>query len=99
MAPAGGIAVDEGTSFDCCDSLSPVCMLSGSACDCICLRRLLTDVGEREAPNAVNRSEAFLGVLAAAGLLLPGDGLVSMNIKGCEEEQTCIFLNEKVSVN
>lgn len=75
-------------------------MLLGSKGDFICLRRLLTDVGDREAPNAVSRSEAFLGVLpVAVGLLSLGDGALSMNVKKYEEEETKRVVHSQVSGN
>lgn len=46
--------------------LSAVVLLAAmfltSARDCICLRRLLEDVGDGEAPNAASKSESFRGV-------------------------------------
>ena len=68
--------------------------------DIICLRRLLTDVGDREAPKTVSRSEAFLGVLpVAVGLLSLGDGAFSMNVKKYEEEETKRVVDSQVSGN
>jgi hypothetical protein len=47
--------------------VSVLAMLLSSTRDCICLRRLLEDVGDGEAPKAVSKSDSFRGV----GVVLP----------------------------
>lgn len=58
-------------------------MLLTPARDCICLRRLLEDVGDGEAPNAVSKSDSFRGVdmPPAKGRKLPGGDFASMGTK------------------
>jgi len=63
-------------------------MLLSSVRDCICLRRLLEDVGDGEAPNAVSKSDSFRGVVLppAVGRSLSGGDLTSMRMKEIQEK-------------
>ena len=66
-------------------------MLLTSARDCICLRRLLDDVGDGEAPNAANKSESFRGVALppALGRKWFGGDFASMETRKRQEERGC----------
>ena len=66
-------------------------MLLASARDCICLRRLLEDVGDGEAPNAVSKSESFRGVELppAMGRKLFGGDFASMETRKKQERRGC----------
>jgi len=65
-----------------------VAMLVGSVRDCVCLRKLLEDVGDGEAPKAVNKSDSFRGVVVlppAMGRSLSGGDFASMGIGKVQE--------------
>lgn len=64
-------------------------MLLGLVRDCICLRRLLEDVGDGEAPNAVINSDSFRGVELppAMGRKLFGGDFASMETRKTRREK------------
>ena len=64
-------------------------MLLAPERDCICLRRLLEDVGDGEAPNAVSKSESFRGVELppAMGRKLFGGDFASMETREKQERR------------
>lgn len=68
-----------------------VAMLLTSARDCICLRRLLEDVGDGEAPNAASKSESFRGVALppAMGRKWFGGDFASMESRKKQERRDC----------
>jgi hypothetical protein len=70
-------------------SVSLVAMVVRSTRDCICLRRLLIDVGDGDAANAVIRSDNLRGVgwVAATGPGVFEKLSVSMNGKASEVEE------------
>ena len=59
--------------------------------DCICLRRLLEDVGDGEAPNAVSKSDSLRGVELPPAMgrrLFDGD-FASMETRKKQERTDC----------
>ena len=81
--------------------LSAVALLAAMfltlARDCICLRRLLEDVGDGEAPNAVSNSESFRGVELppAIGRKLFGGDFASMETRRKQERRRCGVSGQK----
>ena len=72
-------------------------MFLTSARDWICLRRLLEDVGDGEAPNAVSKSESFRGVELppAMGRRLFGEDFASMETRRKRERRGCDVSGQK----
>jgi len=84
--------------------LSAVSLLAAmfltSARDWICLRRLLEDVGDGEAPNAVSKSESFRGVELppAMGRKLFGGDFASMKQEESKKEEVAMSAARKVAI-
>ena len=74
-----------------------VAMLLTSARDFICLRRLLEDVGDGEAPNAASKSESFRGVALppAMGRKWFGGDFASMETRKKQERRDCDVSGQK----
>ena len=72
-------------------------MLLGLVRDCICLRRLLEDVGDGEAPNAVSKSDSLRGVELPPAMchkLFDGE-FASMETRRERERKGCGISDQK----